>query len=75
MVTLTKKNKVKLTGIPIVDEANAWNDEQNAPLPKWQMDELDKTDAEIKSGKIKYYSLEESHKRIMSYIDGLFRKN
>ena len=75
MVTLSENNKVKLTGIPIVDEANAWNDEQNAPLPKWQMGELDKTDEDIKNGKVKYYPLEKSHKRIMSYIDDLFEKN
>jgi len=60
----------------IISEYTFYHNEESI-LPQWQMDELDKTDQRIEkelreNGFIKTYSVEESDKRIRTYIDNLY---
>ncbi len=79
MVVVTNKKR-KPTWNPIVDEALSWNDEQNASIPDWHMDELDKTEKRVQkelreNGFIKTYSIEESLKKGTTLIDNFYKRN
>ena len=60
-------SKQTLTKEEIINKFTFYSDE-NSKLPKWHIEELEKTEEKIKNWEIKYLDSEEVDKRIMNYL-------
>lgn len=49
-----------------------FEDEETVEIPKWQMEELDKTEEKIKNWEIKYINSDKFDKSILDYIKNLY---